>query len=566
MTSCQWRSRRSPRPRRDSSLERSRKKRIVLGLTLVVGLASCAKISNGTSGGRHSWTQAGHLRVAVQSDLKNLNPLLNSNTTDVFVDRLMFEPLLTADPKGNPLPMLAANVPTLANGGISANGLTITYHLRRNVKWTDGVPVTSRDVKWSWQAIMNPDNNVVSRHGYDDIAAIATPNADTVVVHLKKPFAPFVDTFFAESDQPYMIAPAHVLARYPNINEISFNNDPSVSDGPFKFVQWVRGDRISLERNDAFFLGRPGLDRIDVRIIPDEDTSVNLFRTHAIDYMFQASIENYPALRSLPDARLVWVNVNGYYYIQLNLARPYLSDSRVRLAIAYAIDKNELDRTLTFGTQTIATADIPDWMWAFNPNVRSYPHDPAEARALLREAGWAPGPDGIMRKNGNELQLVMVTNNSNTTRRREATEVQAMLREVGISAEIKYYPGDVLFAPAGMGGILQLGKFDMTVSGWYAGIDPDDSTQYTCENFPPSGYNYSRYCSAQMQAAQAIALTRYDRASRIGAYYRIQELLLHDNPAIFTAWLRQMEPISVDFHGFDPNPVVESWNAWQWSI
>jgi peptide/nickel transport system substrate-binding protein len=542
------------------------KRNLLCGVLVALALAGCTKMTSGNVSGRHSWTQAGLLRVAVQSDLKNLNPLLNSNTTDVFVDRLMFEPLLTADAKGNPLPMLAASVPTPANGGISTNGLMITYHLRRGVKWTDGVPVTSSDVKWSWRAIMNPDNNVVSRHGYDDISSIATPDPYTVVVHLKRRFAPFVDTFFAESDQPYMLAPAHVLARYPNINQVPFDSDPSVSDGPYKFVEWARGDHISLERNDAFFLGRPGLDRIDVRIVPDEDTSVNLLRTHAIDYMFQASIENYPALRSLPDTRIVWVNVNGYYYVQLNLARPYLIDPRVRLAIAYAIDKKELARTLTFGTQTVATADIPDWMWAFNPNVRSYPHDITQSRALLREAGWSPGPDGIMQKNGDELQLVMVTNNSSTTRRREATEVQAMLREAGISVEIKYYQGDVLYAPAGMGGILQLGKFDMTVSGWYAGIDPDDSTQFTCENFPPSGYNYSRYCSAQMQAAQAIALTQYDRSSRLGAYYRIQELLIRDNPAIFTAWLRQMEPISVDFHGFDPNPVVESWNAWQWNI
>jgi ABC-type transport system substrate-binding protein len=171
-----------------------------------------------------------------------------------------------------------------------------------------------------------------------------------------------------------------------------------------------------------------------------------------------------------------------------------------------------------------------------------------------------------MRKAGQRLTLVTVTNNSNVTRRRESLEIQAMLRQVGIDSEIKYYPGDVLFAPAGMGGILQLGKFDLTVSGWYAGIDPDDSTQFTCENFPPSGYNYSRYCSPAMQAAQRIALTRYDRASRVAAYYQIQELLMRDNPALFTYYLRQMEPISVDFHGFTPNPVVESWNAWQWSI
>ncbi len=504
--------------------------------------------------------------MAIATDIKTLNPLLNSDTADVFVDRLMFEPLVTADPKGNPLPMLAVQVPTLENAGITRDGLTITYRLRRNARWTDGVPVTSQDVKWSWQAIMNPNNDVISRHGYDDIARIDTPNVYSIVVHLKRPFAPFVDTFFAESDQPYMVAPAHVLARYPNINQLTFNSDPSVSDGPFKFAGWARGDHISFARNDGFFLGRPGLDRIEVKTVPDEDTAISLLRTHAIDYIFEASIQNYESLRSLPDVRIVWVNVNGYSYAQLNVSRPYLADPRVRLALAYAVDKNELVRTLAFGTQSVATADIPNWMWAFNPSLRNYPHDPAAARLLLREAGWHVGPNGIMRKNGEPLLLVMVTNNSSVTRRREALELQAMLREAGIDSEIKSYPADVLFAPAGMGGILQLGKFDMSISGWYAGIDPDDSTQFTCQNFPPGGYNYSRYCSPQMQEAQNIALTRYDRASRIGAYYQIQQLLLRDNPALFIYWLRQMEPISVDFRRFDPNPVVESWNAWQWTI
>jgi peptide/nickel transport system substrate-binding protein len=536
-------------------------------LSIAFAFAACTKVSNGAAGGgRHSWTLPGHLRVAVQSDLKNLNPLLNSNTTDVFVDRLMFEPLVTADAKGNPLPMLAVQVPTSQNGGISRDGLTIAYHLRKDARWTDGVPVTSADVKWSWQAIMNPNNNVVSRHGYDYIAGIDTPNPQTAVVHLKRKFSPFVDTFFAESDQPYMVAPAHVLSQYPNVNQIPFNSKPTVSDGPFKFVEWARADHITVVRNDGFFMGRPGLDRVDIKIVPDEDTSVNLLRTHGLDFMFQASQQTYEAVRQLSDVNIVWVNVNGYSQWQLNLAHSQLDDVRVRQAIAYAIDKNEIVRTLTYGTQTVATEDIPNWMWAFNPAVRSYPHDPMAARRLLHEAGWSPGADGVMAKAGERLNLTVVTNNSNVTRRRESLELQAMLREVGIETQIKYYPGDVLFAPAGMGGILQLGKFDISIAGWYAGIDPDDSTQVTCENFPPGGYNYSRYCSQEMQRLQQIALTHYDRPSRQAAYFAIQQLLARDNPAIFTYWLRQMEPVSVDFKGFDPNPVVESWNAWQWTI
>jgi peptide/nickel transport system substrate-binding protein len=530
-------------------------------------LAACTKSStSGGTGQRHSWSVPGQLRVAVQSDLKNLNPLLNSNTTDVFVDRLMFEPLLSADDKGNPLPMLASDVPTIANGGISSDGLTITYHLRNDAKWTDGVAVTSKDVKWSWQAIMNPNNNVVSRHGYDVVASIDTPDDTTVVVHLKEKFAPFVDTFFAESDQPYMIAPAHVLAQYPNINQVEFNNKPTVSDGPFKFVTWARGDHISLERNDDFFMGKPGLDGIKVTIVPDEDTSVNLLRTHEIDYMFQASIQNYINLRGIPDTQIVWVNVNGYEGLTLNLTNPFLRDPAVRSAIILALDKRLMVHALTMDTQTVATEDIPNWMWAYNTNLEPTAREVGEAHDALLRDGFKEGPDGIMRKNGQRLSLVLVTNNSNVTRRRVALLVQGMLGAVGIDVQIKYYPGDILFAPAGMGGILQLGKFDMSANGWYSGIDPDDSSQFMCKNFPPSGYNYSRYCNPEMEAAQRTALTSYDQRTRKAAYDKIQELLARDNPALFFYWIRQMEPISVDFKGFDPNPVVESWNAWEWTI
>jgi peptide/nickel transport system substrate-binding protein len=544
--------------------------RQIIGIATVAAIAAtacgCSKISNQATVGRHSWTQPGVLRIAIQNDVKNLNPLLNSNTTDGFIAFLLFEPLLSADDKGNPVPILATTVPSTANGGISADGLTVTYHLRGGAKWSDGVPVTSNDVKWSWQAIMNPNNNVVSRHGYDYVRGIDTPNDSTVIVHLKTKFAPFVNTFFAMSDQPFPVAPAHVLSKYANMNQIPFNNEPTVSDGPFRFVQWSRGDHVTLTRNDGFFMGKPGLQRIDIKVVPDENTSVNLFKTHSIDYMFQASPNTYPALQSAPDVKLDFVNVNGYESVQLNVGRPLLTDRLVREAIAYSIDKQQLASTLTHGVMKVATEDIPDWMWAFNPEVRSYPHDPVKARELLRSAGWAPGPDGIMRKNGQSLELLMVSNNSNATRREASLQLQAMLKQAGIGTDIKYYTGDTLFAPAGMGGILQLGRFDLSLAGWYAGIDPDNSSQYMCQNVPPGGYNYSRYCSPEMQSAQNAALTHYDRPSRTAAYYKIQELLARDNPQIFFWWTRAMEPVSVDFKGFDPNPVTESWNAWQWSI
>ncbi|MFY9718492.1 MAG: peptide ABC transporter substrate-binding protein [Candidatus Cybelea sp.] len=534
-------------------------------LALAFVLCGCTKHGESTNG-RHPWTQAGVLRVAVSEEPKNLNPLLAGTTYEVFIDRLMFEPLLSADSRGNPVPMLAAVVPTQANGGVSADGLTIVYRLRRDARWSDGVPVTARDVAWSWNAIENPNNDVVSRHGYDDVRRIDTPNPYTVIVRLRKPFSPFVNTFFAESDQAYEILPEHVLARYPDINHIPFDAAPLIGDGPFRFVTWRRGDRLLLDANPSFFQGRPGLAHVEIQFVPNENSAVNLLRTHAVDYIYQPSIQTFPTLRTLPDARTVWVNMNGFEGAEFNTTHSGVSDPRVRAAIAAAIDKAALTQQLTHGKATIATEDLPNWMWAFDPAVKSVSYDPAGAKRLLAQAGWTAGPDGILQKNGHPLELLLVTDIATATHRSESVLIQAALRQIGIAVNVKYYPLDILYAPEGMGGIQHGGKFDMLVYGWYAGIDPDNSSQLTCNNFPPHGYNDPRYCSAAMDAAQAIALSQYDRPTRKAAYSKIEHLLSVDNPMIFFWWQRQQEALSVDFHGFDPNPVVESWNAWKWSI
>jgi peptide/nickel transport system substrate-binding protein len=530
-------------------------------------VCGCAKVTNGTNAeGRHPWTRPGVLRVALQDEPKTLNPLLTSDTIDVFVTRFMFEPLVEPNAQNVMQPALAAVVPTLANGGISRDGLEITYHLRHDVTWTDGVPVTSADVRWSWQAVMSSNNNIVSRHGYDDVASVDTPDRWTVAVHLKRRFSPFVDTFFTDSDAPMWVAPAHVLARYPNINQVPFDAKPMVTDGPFRFLAWVRNDHITLVANDGYYRGKPGLERVELKIVPDENTSVELLRTHDIDWLYQASIHLYPQVRAIPGTHVVWMNVNGYYYVQMNTSRPPLNDLRVRQAIAAAVDKEELVTTTLFGQEQIASEDIPNWMWAYDPSIHSIPYDPERARRLLSQAGYVPGRDGLMEKDGQPLSLLMVTETSNVTYKQLAEQIQAQLRHVGIEAEMKLITPAQLYAPAGFGGVLQLGKFQLAVQGWFAGIDPDDSSQFTCTDMPPGGYNYSRYCSKEMDTVQEEALTRYDRASRKAAYAKAEALLANDVPDVFINWLRMQHPINDDFKGLEPNAVVENWNAWQWSI
>ena len=466
------------------------------------------------------------------------------------------------------MPILAAEVPTTTNGGISADGRTVVYHLRHDVKWQDGAPFTSRDVAFTWRAIMNEANNVNSRNGYDRVTSVDTPDDWTVVFHLRALWAPFVDTIFAESDNPMCILPAHLLAKYHDLNHVPFNDHP-IGTGPFRVVDWVHGDHVDLVANDAYFRGKPHLARIVVRDIPDENTSIDALRTHDIDWMFEASPETYTALRPLEAAgtiAVVRVNMPQTLRLYMNTTEPALRDVRVRRAVAYTVDKQQLVDRLTGGTAVPATADQAIFSPFYEPDVMRYHPDPARAKALLRAAGAVFRPDGSAQVHGHPLALELSYNVENATRRAVAIQVQAMLKTIGIDAQIKPYPANLLFATYGQGGILANAKYDVAVSGWIAGFDPDDDSLYGCDQFPPRGTNYTRYCSSAMQALQAKALGTNDVAVRKEAYSGIQKLLARDVPDLILMYPRMLQPITPAFKNFAPNPVNEAWNAFAWEI
>ncbi|HTJ28314.1 MAG TPA: peptide ABC transporter substrate-binding protein [Candidatus Limnocylindria bacterium] len=546
------------------------RKLLIGALISTLFFSACSKVDQSANGGAGSGTIPGTLRIAIQRSPNTLNPILSANTTEGLLNRLSFDTLLTVAGDGKTIvPDLATEVPTTQNGGISKDGLTITYHLHSGVRWQDGVPFTSKDVKFSWQAMMNDANNVNERVGYEDVASVDTPNDTTVVFHLKRKFAPFINTVFAESDSPVCIIPEHLLAKYPDLNHVPFNQQP-IGTGPFKVARWVRGDHIELVANDDYFRGKPKLRSIIVREIPDENTSVNALRSHDVDWIFQASPDLYSQLKAMPgiDVRLEEMPQTLPLYV--NTSRPPLDDLRVRRAIAYAIDRQALVDKNTGGSAEVSWADQPRYSWAYEPNVMHYPHDIAKAKALLIQAGWTPGPDGIMRKNGQPLSLQLSYNVENVTRRQVSVQLQAMLRQAGIDVQIKAYPANLIFATYGQGGIMTNGKYDLAVVGWIAGYDPDDHSLFTCDQIPrpshPDGVNYTRYCNKEMDAAQTAALSSYDQAARKPAYSAIQKLLARDVPEIYLWIPRQIQPINPAFKGFAPNPVNEAWNAYEWEI
>ncbi|BDE05565.1 ABC transporter substrate-binding protein [Vulcanimicrobium alpinum] len=504
------------------------------------------------------------MRLGMTTEPRSLSPLFSLDDYANTVDRLAFDVLISVGSDGRTLvPRLAAEVPSLRNGGISRDGRTLTYHLRRNVKWHDGVPFTSKDVAFSYHAIMNPANNVPNRHGYDQIASVATPDPYTVVFRLKEPYAPAITTLFGD-DTCGPILPEHLLGRYPNLNEVDFNQHP-VGTGPFKVVRWDRGSSVELDANDDYYLGKPKLRRISVRFVPDENTLVTQMRTHELDVFAEMSVNAYGQMRGIPGTRAVLSNVHGAANLLMNTTHDALRDPRVRRAIAAAIDKDAIVRNFAYGAGTVAGADLPSFMWAYDPNARAQPHDPARARAFLRDAGYVPGPGGIVQKAGRPLSLTFAYSQNNIAARLIAVQIQSYLREVGIDAQLKGFTTQMMFNAYAAGGIYQAGKFDLA---WYTmtlGVDPDSSGRFTCGAIPPNGQNYSRYCNREMDAAQTAGLRTFDLAARKRAYARSQELLVHDVPAVFVFWPKNIDAADAGLRGFAPNPSIATWNAHEWS-
>jgi len=495
-----------------------------------------------------------------------MNPLLRLEAVSTDIDMFIYGFFFNLDDKANYVPELALEVPTYQNGGISKDGLTLTYHLRPNVKWSDGYPFTSHDVAFTVSAILNKANNLQSRSGWDNIDRVETPDDHIVRLHLKKVYGAAVSTFFAEGGL-YPVLPAHLLEKYHDINRVAFNTHP-VGTGPFKFVRWVRGDRIEFEANPNYWRGRPKLQHIIYKIIPKDTTLFVQLQTHEIDAWFRAPSNLWTQYPQLQGYRVIKAPSYVYSHVDLNQKNPLLQDVSVRQAINYAIDKQRIVRDITHGVHVVGYSVESPLSWAYNPNVKHYDFDPAKARQLLAQAGWQPGPDGVLVKNGTRLSfnLSAVAGGSNG----EATEtlVQQNLRNVGIDVKIKNYPSNLFFAPMQEGGILQAGHYDAAFFAWVAGADPSgEDSIYSCDWFPPAGQNNLFWCDQKLTHAEKNALATYDEAQRKPWYWIAQSEIAEQSPTIILYFQRQIFITSNNFQGFRPAPATTSnWNTWEWSM
>ncbi|MDQ2858737.1 MAG: ABC transporter substrate-binding protein, partial [Candidatus Eremiobacteraeota bacterium] len=382
----------------------------------------------------------------------------------------------------------------------------------------------------------------------------------TAVVHLAAPYTPFVRQF----ETTGRVIPAHAFANAGGLNTSPFNAAP-IGTGPFKFVRWIRGDRLELTANDTYYLGRPKIRRVVVRFVPNDSTAIDALLTHEVDWLWNASAFAYRRLRTVPALHVAPIAANVVHGLEMNVTQPPLDDARVRRAISDAIDRAALVRNVAFGSTTAADADLPAFMRRGSGAISGQHYDPLAARALLDRAGWKLR-NGERAKGGRTLAFTLAYPAGNATSAAEVVQMQALLGAVGVGVVAKAFDPNQLFAPAQMGGVLEAGKFELDLSGYAQTDDRDDSALFSCANRAPRGANVSRYCSARFEALTAQAIATPDGPKRDALYAQIEQTLAGDAPWAFVWWPNTTQIYDTDFKNFEIAPGRQSLDPQNWSI
>lgn len=505
-------------------------------LALAAVLASC------------STGHAAHPHVLSIADLANpnsLDPLLAHDQETIGDDLLVVQTLTGLDERNRVVPLLLRRIPTRANGGISKDGKRITYRLRRGVRFADGVELTSADVAFTYHAILDPANPVLSQDAYRRIASLTTPDRYTVVVRLKKPWNAAVSDLFAQSDFAFGILPAHAFASTKLIGAAWENH--AFGTGPFRVASWRRGDRVILVPN-PYFSPKPKLRRIELRMIRDDNTAFIALQTHDVDV---AALDTPQVVREASAARGMQVlrtPLNGTEWLSIQSTHPPGNDRAFRRAVAAALDMGPIRKTF----QRIfpqAGSFLPPVMGSdYDARIRPYPHDLARARALL---------------GGRRIAAVIVVQAENPLWGNIAAVIQQQLAAAGIRASIKAFPAALFNAPDGP---VRNGRFTLAIDGWLGGADPEQSIVFNCAQANVNGDNISRFCNPRFEALFADQQTTTDAARRRRDFIVMQQIVHADEPVIPLYYLSWFDGVDSHVHGFARNmleyPVApERWDV-----
>jgi peptide/nickel transport system substrate-binding protein len=555
----------------------------VVALSLV--LSACAgqspspSASSGEGSPGESPAAGGSVTIGLFQEPDNLNPYLAVQTASRIIRQMTLEGLVAADPDGNYIPELAAEVPSLENGGISEDGLTITYTLLEGLTWSDGDPLTSADVKFTWEAIMDPDNAVNSQTGYDQIESIDTPDEQTVVVNFSALYAPALNLFSIAD----AVLPAHVLEGQP-LGNADFNRTPEGS-GPFVVTEWRSGDSIILDRNENYRVdGQPLLDQIVVKIIPDQQAGLAQLQAAEIDVFWNLDEATVTSVEGTEGIDVQVTPSSNVEYLGLNLsmrgmadpsmAHPILGDEAVRQALALAIDRTPILEELLGGRTEAATSPI-GLGWAAPEGLSLPDPDPDAASQLLEDAGWTDTDgDGIREKGGTKLSLEISTPAGQQLREQTEQILQQQFAAIGVELVINNVPAATLFGNWQENGKLKRGDFDIVMDTWGADLDPDAflSTLFTSDQIPTEanggeGWNFFRLQDPELDAAIAEGRSTLDQEERKAAYRTVVERILDDLVYIPLYKRAVINAFQARVEGEVGNPWAEfTWNAEEWSV
>ncbi len=499
------------------------------------------------------------LRFADAMDVSSLNIFLATSANIVPLSELTMAEFTRFDASGRPIPELITEIPTPANGGVSRDGTTVTWHLRHNVRWSDGAPFDAGDVVYTFRVATDPSNSITSHDVWDRLAAVTARDRYTVVFHFKRPDASFVGDYFSTLSVS-CILPQHVLGPGTAIDEAAYNALP-VGIGPFRYAAYHRGDDVVMEANPYYWRGRPKLDRVIYKIVTDENTLLTQLETGELDLWDIINGALAQRVKSLP-GRTVSTRASDYLEaVAFNLRRPGVDELRVREALQLAVDRRLILAKVALGNGFLTQSVVPriaDGALAL-PVVTC---DPARAGRLLDAAGWRRGADGMRRKNGALLALDLAIPAGQPTRATTAAVLRDAWTALGVSVTIHPWAPAQFFAPSSAGGVLETGRFDAAIMA--GGLGPSSASisgGFDCASVPPRGFNVSFYCDRHVDALNDRYLRTFDERERVRVAAEMQrtidravpEIVLYERTfvAAHDARLRGYHPSSYSYWG-DP--------------
>ena len=443
---------------------------------------------------------------------------------------------------------------------VSADQKTITFHLKPNLKWADGKSLTSDDILFTWQLVTDDKTRTPYGADYKLVKKAEAPDPETFKVTYAQPYAPALDSWSG-----LHILPKHLLAGQ-DINNTPFARNP-VGSHYYQLDQWKKGESISLKRNVNATQGQAKIDHLVSRIIPDRAAQFLELMADNIDSMSLNSIQYARIFPSRPDLTSKIAQYkelgNSYTYLGFNLKRKPFDDVRVRQAINYAIDKQEIiDGVLLSLGLPVASPYKPGTRWS-NPELHPYPYDPKKAIALLKEAGFEDRDhDGILDKDGQPLSFEILTN-QNKEREMSAVLVQRRLKEIGIDVKIRVVEWATFISR-----FIKTGDFNVVLLGWGLGLEPDQFNIWHSSQQAPGQFNFIGYNNPTVDKLLEDGRMELNPDKRMKIYHEFAKILLEDSPVVYLFAGYGLPAIHKRVKGIDDPapPAGIGHNSYEWYI